>query len=341
MDSEEYQRIGEDQTLPELAKDFIRLGMLLQARDQQSSAWLHAAWVCDDEENEPEARKCRKKAYDILADNYESGRYQHYADYVGNPEKGLRALDLLRRSQHFELARQKIDKIKLAVGESTSSEKEVMEAVVRFQAEKIGAQDARNYTIRDAINYVPNEAKNERILKSLKAKLDRELLEIEKRQDLTEEEKVAKIINWFSIVCAAVAIQPLPFADIMILTPIQVGMAERLASIRGIKVSKSKAKDILIEVGKVVGLGLLAQQTAIGLYKTILPGLGGLMSIPLVYGLTYGIGRVLDFNYMQMRKGRKASKKELKRVFEQAKAEGKKVSKQHRSEIKEVNDGIQ
>lgn len=185
------------------------------------------------------------------------------------------------------------------------------------------------------------EAKNEGILESLKATLDKELFNIAKRRDLTEEEKVAKIINKFSIVCAAVAIQPLPFADIMILTPIQVGMAERLASIRGIKVPESGAKDILIEVGKVVGLGLLAQQAAIGLYKTILPGLGGLMSIPLVYGLTYGIGRALDYNYVQMRKGRKASKEELKRIFEEAKAEGRKVSKQHNNEIQEVNDGIQ
>jgi len=42
-----------------------------------------------------------------------------------------------------------------------------------------------------------------------------------------------------------------------------------------------------------------------------------------------------------MRKGRKASKEELKRIFEEAKAEGRKVSKQHNNEIQEVNDGIQ
>lgn len=157
IDSEAYRQVGQDSNLPELAKDFIRYAMIRYGRDDQTEAWLNAAWVCDDEENEPEARKCRKKAYDILADNYESGRYQLYADYVGNPEKGLQALDLLRRSQHFELAQQKIDKITLAIADSSEPNKEIMKSIVCFQAEKIDAQDARLYTIRDAINYVKKE----------------------------------------------------------------------------------------------------------------------------------------------------------------------------------------
>jgi hypothetical protein len=157
IDSEAYRQVGQDSNLPELAKDFIRYAIIRYGYDDQTKAWLNAAWVCDDEENEPEARKCRKKAYDILADNYESGRYQLYADYVGNPEKGLQALDLLRRSQHFELAQQKIDKITLAIADSSEPNKEIMKSIVCFQAEKIDAQDARLYTIRDAINYVKKE----------------------------------------------------------------------------------------------------------------------------------------------------------------------------------------
>jgi hypothetical protein len=157
MDTEKYQRVGKDHTLPELAKDFIRLGMLLQRLEKKSSAWLHAAWVCDDAESKTQASRCRKKAYDLIAENYETGRHQHSADYIGNPGPGLLALDLLRRSQHFELAQQKIDKVKIAVGETTDPDKEVMQAVVRFQAEKIGTQDAHTYTIRDAVDYVLKE----------------------------------------------------------------------------------------------------------------------------------------------------------------------------------------
>lgn len=186
----------------------------------------------------------------------------------------------------------------------------------------------------------PSDSRSQSILKSLKKTLNEELLQIEQREDISEDEKVSMLINRFAVVCAAVAIQPLPFADIMILTPIQVLMAERIASVRGMKVSQSKAKEILIEVGKVVGLGMLAQQAAIGLYKTILPGLGGFMSIPLVYGLTYAIGRVLDYNYLQLRKGKTASREELIKIFKGAKAEGKKEGKKHKNEVKEVSHDL-
>lgn len=157
IDTDEYRRISQDQTLPKLAKNFMRLGKLSRDLDDQSAAWLRAAWVCDDEESKIQACTCRKKAYDILAENYEYGRQQHSADYIENPGRGLIALDLLRCSLHFEYALKKIDIVKRAVEGSVASEKEVMQAVVRFQAEKIVAQDARIYTIKDALAHVTKE----------------------------------------------------------------------------------------------------------------------------------------------------------------------------------------
>ena len=100
-----------------------------------------------------------QKAYEILAKNYETGLYQHCADYIGNPKKGLIALDLLRRSQNFELAQQKIDKVKVAIGKSTDPDKKVMQAVLRFQAEKIGKRDERTFTIKDAVESVSKNTK--------------------------------------------------------------------------------------------------------------------------------------------------------------------------------------
>ena len=41
-------------------------------------------------------------------------------------------------------------------------------------------------------------------------------------------------------------------------------------------------------------MGLLAQQLVLGAYKVGLPGLGGFMSIPVVYGMTFAIGKVMD-----------------------------------------------
>ena len=76
------------------------------------------------------------------------------------------------------------------------------------------------------------------ILDKAKKRLNREVTEIELRTDLTEDQKVAQIIKIFSGVCAGVAIQPIPFADIFILTPIQAFMGTRIGAIRGLPASE-------------------------------------------------------------------------------------------------------
>lgn len=56
---------------------------------------------------------------------------------------------------------------------------------------------------------------------SLTDRVKREIFEIEKRTDLTTEEKVSRITHITCATCAGIAIQPIPFADIFILTPVQ------------------------------------------------------------------------------------------------------------------------
>ena len=82
--------------------------------------------------------------------------------------------------------------------------------------------------------------------------------------NISPEKKVDKLLIFFSSVCAATAVQPIPFADIFILTPIQLYMGTLIAEARGYKFSMS---EIYKEILGVLGLSFLAQQTAIGLYK--------------------------------------------------------------------------
>ena len=72
------------------------------------------------------------------------------------------------------------------------------------------------------------------IIEKAKLKLNQEVLEIENRTDLTEEEKITQIVTVFSTSCAAIAVQPIPFADIFILTPIQALMGKRLLTLEDI-----------------------------------------------------------------------------------------------------------
>ena len=148
-------------------------------------------------------------------------------------------------------------------------------------------------------------------MEDIKRKLNDEYLGIERNEAYSTTEKVTRVINVTAALCAGVAIQPIPFADFFVLTPIQGLMAARIASIHGVPVSQEGARGLLKTAFGTLGLGFAAQQTALGLYKIGLPGLGGFVTIPLVWGLTYGIGRVMDTYYRAMAEGRTPSDEEI------------------------------
>ena len=171
------------------------------------------------------------------------------------------------------------------------------------------------------------ESPTEPVTSSALGKLKRELLEIEKRTDLTTGQKVSRIRHLTCATCAAVAIQPIPFADIFVLTPIQGLMGVKIANIHGIKISEQEGVEIVKELFGLIGLGVMAQQFAIGLYKTVLPFIGAVTTIPLVYGLTYAIGGAINFYFEEKAAGRSVDKEKLQRIFKSARKEGKAKAK--------------
>ena len=171
-------------------------------------------------------------------------------------------------------------------------------------------------------------------IQSARARLQKEVLQIENRTDLTDDEKVSKIIVIFSTVCAAIAVQPIPFADIFILTPRQAFMGTRLAAIRGLRLSEAETTDIIKEIAGVVGMGLVAQQLGIAAAKILFPIFGGVATIPVVFGLTFSIGKVMDLYLVQKSKGRKLTTAEIKQAWNKAKKEGNAQGKARADDIK-------
>ena len=173
----------------------------------------------------------------------------------------------------------------------------------------------------------------------LKKVLKREYIDIESRTDIPDDQKISKIIKVTASVCAGIAVQPIPFADIFILTPIQAYMGTRIAAVRGVPVKENEAVDTIKEISGAIGLGLLAQQLAIGAYKTGLPFLGGLMTIPLVFGLTYGIGRVMDAYFVSKYKKESIRPEKLKEIWKKGRKEGKSLAneKEIKEHAKEIN----
>ena len=162
----------------------------------------------------------------------------------------------------------------------------------------------------------------------------KEISQILKRNDLNEQEKIDKIINIYSWICATVAIQPIPFADIFILSPIQLIMGEKIGKVRGYNLLENNFEIIFKEVSGALGLGIIAQQLAIGGYKTIIPFYGAITTIPMVYGLTYGIGKVIDYYILAKVTNKIPDKDEMKRIYKNSKKEGEKIGKTKENEIK-------
>jgi|TARA_B100002052_G_C15732795_1_gene529500 uncharacterized protein (DUF697 family) len=183
-----------------------------------------------------------------------------------------------------------------------------------------------------------SKEKQKSILKKLRENLENNISKIEERTDISDDEKVLRIIKVFAAGCAAFAVQPIPFADFFVLTPIQAYMGTRIGAIRGVPVSESKATEIFKEIAGVIGLGLLAQQLVIGLYKTFIPFLGAITTIPIVYGLTYGIGRVMDLYFIQKRRHGQINKDELIKMWKKSKKEGAEFGNKEKDKIWETKD---
>ncbi len=155
---------------------------------------------------------------------------------------------------------------------------------------------------------------------------------------MTEQQsRVLKTIHLFSGICAGFAIQPIPFADIFILTPIQMGMGAKIAAIHGVPITDSEAKDIWKEIAGAIGLGIVAQHVAIGLYRTVLPFIGAATTIPLVYGLTFGIGKVMDAYFRAKAAGKTLTKEQIKDIYKSGEKEGKQEGRRKKTEINNGN----
>ncbi|MDF2721563.1 MAG: hypothetical protein K0Q59_1238 [Paenibacillus sp.] len=137
------------------------------------------------------------------------------------------------------------------------------------------------------------------------------------------DKRVHLIVHAGSLVSAIIAVQPIPFADIFILTPIQVVMVYYISRTLGLGVTETSAKELAAYVAGVVGWGVLAQQLILGAYKTVIPFLGGFTTIPLVYAATCGLGYAAKAVIEAKMNHRTVSKEEVKRTSEAARKKAK------------------
>ena len=131
------------------------------------------------------------------------------------------------------------------------------------------------------------------------------------------EAEADSIVRWGAGRAAAIAIIPLPLADVAPLMANEAYMVFRLGNLYGYSVGQN----VLSMLGGIAG-GSFAGK----LLASFLPGL----KIAIAAGVTYGVGKAAQAFF---RSGMKLNEAELKRKFEEAKKEAKKTDwKEHQVE---------
>lgn len=142
--------------------------------------------------------------------------------------------------------------------------------------------------------------------------------------DATDEERreaVERIVQLSAVAAGAVAFQPIPLLDTVLVSPIQIGMVQAIGRIHGHRLDEKS----ILEMLSTFGASILAQNVILSATKFI-PIFGWLTAVSMAYALTWAIGEVSDYYF---REGRGVSSEELKERFQsvyQAKKSEKEAS---------------
>lgn len=142
-----------------------------------------------------------------------------------------------------------------------------------------------------------------------------------------EREKAAHdTIMVCSFACAGLQLQPIPGLEQAII-PVQAGMVLAIAHIFGEELTRKRATEIVMDIAAITGVSVVGRQVLMTAVKFLLPGLGGVLSAPTVFSVTWGTGHAA-IHYL--RAGGRVDRDAIKKVFE----EEKERAKDHYSEDK-------
>ncbi len=141
---------------------------------------------------------------------------------------------------------------------------------------------------------------------------------------LDERGNVEKVVAETGVVAGLIScVQPIPLADIVVLTPLHVKMTLQIGKIKGFEVTQERALDIVREVIGVAWLAL-ASQAVIGVIGKLIPVARVVFNFTLNYAATWAIGNVVDYYFDCLREGTIPSAEVMKDLFAEEFRVGKK-----------------
>ncbi|MGH7434315.1 MAG: GTPase family protein [Polyangiaceae bacterium] len=113
-----------------------------------------------------------------------------------------------------------------------------------------------------------------------------------------QEELAGTLSRTTAAICAGIAVAPIPVADIITLTTLQVGLVAGIAWIGGRSLDRKGAAEFITSLGANVGLAFLLREAARAIAKVMFPGAGSAVSATIAFGGTMAIGAAARAYYI-------------------------------------------
>ncbi|HEY3593535.1 MAG TPA: DUF697 domain-containing protein, partial [Polyangiaceae bacterium] len=125
----------------------------------------------------------------------------------------------------------------------------------------------------------------QRIAELLPAALQDTFIAQQRADEALKEKRIRALIYSKAGVCAAVALAPIPIADILVLTPIQMAMVATIGYFHGVEVTPERATELMGVMGAGVGLRGAARQLV-----RLVPGYGMVVGAGIAFAGTVALG---------------------------------------------------
>jgi uncharacterized protein (DUF697 family) len=111
---------------------------------------------------------------------------------------------------------------------------------------------------------------------------------------ISDHPEIDTLIETCGYAAAALTVLPIPGSEVLGVMPLHVGMVIGIGHHRGRTLTRESATSLLLQIGGTVGVSLVGSRVATTAAKIVLPGLGGLIAAPFMFGSTLAIGAVAD-----------------------------------------------
>jgi predicted GTPase len=128
------------------------------------------------------------------------------------------------------------------------------------------------------------------------------------RQRAVQERLARRLTGAAATLSAAIGAAPLPLADIVPITGLQIGLITAIAYLAGREPSRQTAREFLVAMGANVGAAFALREAARALAKVVFPGAGNAVSGGVAFAGTWGIGEAATAYFVQGRSIREAKR---------------------------------